>query len=445
MGEKKDSLEEQIKYMADKFLKDAKDKEVFVVSHFDTDGISSATIMIKTLKRLDLKFSVRIIKSLEEQFIFDLPKNKLILFLDLASNGMRQIEEVGLKNVFIIDHHEITQEIPKEISIINPMLYGKQKLSSSSLTYLFCKEIDPRNKEFAKLAILGMVGDLLEKEIDKLNNHILEDGEIKRKRGLLIYPSTRPLNRTLEYCSSPFIPGVTGSIQGVLELLREVDLVPKNGKYKSIIELEQEEMERLITAIMLRNPKCKHSEIIGDIFLLKLFNKLEDAREMSAIVNACSRFGEVSTAIQFLMEIPKAKKEAESIHIKYKQFLISGLKFVSETSKVQGKGFVIINAKNQVKDTMIGTIASILSSSSLYEEGTVITTMAYYENKIKVSSRNAGRNGRNVREILANVVEKIGGEVGGHEFAAGCIISQDKEKDFIDLLKKNLEIELVKV
>ena len=99
------------------------------------------------------------------------------------------------------------------------------------------KELDNKNKDLAKMAILGMVGDMLEKEIGKLNNGILEDGEIKRKRGLLIYPSTRPLNRTLEYSSHPFIPGVTGNNEGVTELLRETGIETIKGKYKSIIEL----------------------------------------------------------------------------------------------------------------------------------------------------------------------------------------------------------------
>ena len=438
------SLNEQIKFIAEKFSKESADKEIQVISHFDTDGITSATIMIQTLKKLDKKFSVKIIKSLEEQFISNIPKDKLTIFLDLASGSLNHIEK-HLKNVYIIDHHEITQEIPENINMINPELYDKQKISASSLVYLFCKNIGGENKELAKLAILGMVGDMLEKEIDKLNNNILEDGEIKRKRGLLIYPSTRPLNRTLEFCSNPFIPGVTGDIKGVLELLRDIGLNPIKGKYKTLIELDSEEMEKLVTAIILRNPKAKHKEMIGDIFLIKLFNKLEDARELSAMVNACSRFGEPSTAIQLCMEITSAKKRAELIHAKHKQFIISGLKFASETEKIKGNGFVIINAKDKIKDTITGTIASILSNSSLYEEGTIITTMAYYDDKIKVSSRVVGKNGRNVREILARVVNIIGGEVGGHKFAAGCIISQNKEQEFIEGLKKNLEIEMVKI
>jgi len=445
MEKEGNSLGIEIKLIVEKFLEKSKDKEIQIISHFDTDGITSATIMIQTLKKLDKKFSVKIVKRLEEEFIYNLPKNKLTLFLDLASGSLNHIIKSGLKDVFIIDHHEIIQKVPEEINIINPELNNKQKISSSGLTYLFCKQIDPKNKEFAKLAILGMIGDLMEKSIDKLNNEILNDGEVKRKRGLLIYPSTRPLNRTLEYCSSHYIPGVTGDTKGVLELLREIGLNPINGKYKSLIELDEKEMTKLVTAIMLRNPKVKDKEIIGDIFLIKLFNKLEDARELSAIINGCSRLGESGLAIQFCMENAKAKKRAEFIHVKYKQFLISGLKFSSETEKIQGNGFVIINAKNKIKDTIIGTIASILSNSSLYEEGTIIVTMAYYKDKIKVSARGVGRNGRNVREILNSVIERIGGEVGGHKFAAGCMITQEKEQEFIGSLKKNLEIELVKI
>jgi len=145
------------------------------------------------------------------------------------------------------------------------------------------------------------------------------------------------------------------------------------------------------------------------------------------------------------MELSQAKKRAELIHTRYKQFIISGLKYVSKSEKIQGKGFVIINARENIKDTIIGTIASILSNSSIYEEGTVITTMAYYDDKIKVSSRNVGKSGRNVREILDKVIKEIGGEVGGHKCAAGCMLKQEKEQEFIELLKKNLEIEMIKI
>jgi len=444
MKKRGNNLEEQVASFTKKFLQASKKREVLIISHFDTDGISSASIALKALKKEDIKFSVKILKGLEQDFIKTLPKDQMILFLDLASGNLNELAELNNPEIFIIDHHELPYEKPSEITMINPELDQHQKISASGLTYLFAKQLNPSNKELAKLATLGMVGDMLEKEIDKLNHDILKDSEIKRKKGILIYPSTRPLNRTLEYSSNPYIPGVTGEIKGVLELLRECGLTPKNGKYKSILELTSEEMSKVVTSIMLRT--SKNEELVGDIFLIKHFNKLEDARELSAKINACSRMGDPSTALMLCMEIPKARKKAESIHVKYRQNILSGLNYIKDNSKIEGRQFVIINAKDQVKDTIIGTLASILSNSLTYEKGTAITTMAYQQNKIKISARNVGREGRNVRQILSKVIKEIGGgEVGGHEHAAGCLISKDQEQTFTECLKRNLEVETIKV
>jgi hypothetical protein len=173
------------------------------------------------------------------------------------------------------------------------------------------------------------------------------------------------------------------------------------------LELSEEEIEKLVTAIMLRNPQTKNNEIIGNIYLIKFYNKLEDARDLSARINACSRSGNSNIALQFCMEIPSAKKRAESIHVKYRQHIVSALRYVEETEKIEGKQYTIINAKENIKETMIGTIASIISNSKLYKEGTIVIGMAYSNNgKIKVSARNVGRQGRNVREVLTNITPK---------------------------------------
>ena len=192
------------------------------------------------------------------------------------------------------------------------------------------------------------------------------------------------------------------------------------------------------------------SEFIGNLFLVKFFNRLEDARELSALINACSRMGESNTALLLCMGNETAKKNAEGIYIKYKQSLIAALNQINVNPKIQGKQYVIMNAQDKIQDTIIGTVASILSMSALYDEGTVIITMAYNKDKIKVSSRICGRektkeDPRNLKEIMDGIIELIGGESGGHKFAAGCVINKDKEEAFIDLVKKKLDIEVVKV
>jgi len=439
-------LELELKNFKKDFLESIKNRPLQIITHFDTDGITSGAIMIKALKRLDKAFNIRIVKNLTREIIQELPKDKVTLFLDLASGSLEELGKSGIEKIFIVDHHQVTEKIPDNVKIVNPELWEKEKISGAGMTYLFCKEIDSKNKESAKLAVIGTIGDCLEKELDSINHGILEDSEIKRKKGLMIYPATRPINRVLEYSSDPYIPGVTGNYKGITELLREAGLTPEGGKYKSIIELDEKESRNLITGILLRNPEIKNKELLGELFLIKFYNKLEDARELSAKINACSRNGNSDVALRFCLEDSKAKKEAESIHVKYKQQLLSGIKYAQEEAeKINGKGYLILNAKDKIKDTIIGTVTSILSHSPKYDQETIIIGMAYDKEKLKISGRSVGRKGRNIREVLSNSVVQFNAEVGGHEFAAGATINKEYEEEFITALKKTLDLEVVKI
>lgn len=421
------------------------ESKIRIISHYDADGITSAAIFARAMQRWGKKFTLQVVKGLEEEFIRNLPENEILIFLDLASGSLDYLSNKKNK-VFIFDHHEITQRIPENVTLINPLLQNHEQMSGAGIVYLTAKTLSEKNKDLAHLAIIGMVGDVMEKNLGKIYDEILKDSDTTIKKGLLIYPSTRPLDKALEYSSNPYIPGVTGSYKGVIEVLKEANIPKINGRYKALYELTEEEMGSLITAIMLKHlGKENHSNLIGNLFLVKFFNKLEDARELSALINACSRMDFPSTALGFCLGNKKYKEEAEKIYIEYKQHLVSALKYVSESEKIAGKNYTIINAKNNIKDTIIGTVASIISNSPAYEEGTIIVALAYNEDKIKVSARLAGRNGRNVREVLSKIVLPIGGEVGGHPKAAGCLISREKEEMFINELKKTLEIELVKV
>ena len=437
-----------IKEFVKKFLLYAENKEVVIVSHHDTDGITSAAILAKALKRLDKKFYIKIVKQLEKQTINELgnlDKNKLIILLDLGSGSLSYLGNIQ-SELFIIDHHEIIQEIPKNVNIINPHLYNEEDVSGACLTYLFVKEISKNNKDLSNLAVIGMVGDMLEREVNKINNTLLDDAEVIIKKGLLLYPATRPLHKTLEFATGIFIPGVTGSPRGAINLLKDAGIVGNGYNYKSLIELNNEEMSKLITCILLRLPRRdSHENLIGNIYLIKLFNRLEDAREISAMINACGRLECGEVALALCMGSKKAKSIAESIYAKYKQHIVSALGYVSKSQNLSGSEYIIINAKDEIKDTIIGTVASILSNSQTYEKGTIIIAMAYAQDKIKVSARIVGRNGRNVREILEEVVKCTGGECGGHAAAAGCLINKDKENEFLGLLKKQLELEIVKI
>ncbi len=436
---------DKIKIAIERIKNISEKKPIRIISHFDTDGITSAAIFSRALQRLGKSFSLNITKNLDEEFIKSLPDDHFLIFLDLASGSLKYLKDKKTE-VIILDHHELTQEIPDNVFMINPVLESQEQISSAGICYLFAKSISAQNKDLANLAIIGMVGDVHDQNIGKKYDEIIKDADATMKKGLLIYPSTRPLDRALEYSSSPYIPNVTGSYRGVIELLKEANIPKNNGSYKALYELTNEEMTNLITAIMLKNTgKMDTERLIGNLYLLKFHNRLEDARELSALINACSRIGHPEIALGFCLGNKNSKLKAEKIYIEYKQHLISALKYITEAEKISGKNYTIINAKNNIKDTIIGTVASIISRSPTYSEGTIIIALAYNEDKIKVSARMNGRQGRNVREVLDRVVVPLGGEVGGHPNAAGCIIAKHQELQFIQELQKVLDIELIKI
>ncbi len=436
---------EKIKESIQKIDEVSAGKKIRVVSHFDTDGICSAAIFARAMGRWGKNFSLEIVKSLDSGFVKSLDGEDVLIFLDLGSGSLDYFKEMKNK-IFIFDHHEIVGDVPSNVFMVNSTLLGDEPLSGAAVCYLFARELSAENKDLATLGVVGMVGDLLEKNIGKIFSEVINDSETTIKKGLLIYPSTRPLDRALEWSSNPYIPGVTGKRNGVLELLRDAGINFTDGRYKALYELDEGEMRKLITAVMIRCAGKNDGEgIVGNLFLVKFFNKMEDARELSASINACSRMGYSEVALGFCLGNKSFRERAEKIYVEYKQSLVSALRYVDNLDKISGKGYVIINGQDKIKDTIIGTVASIISFFFFSPEGNVIIALAYNEQGIKVSARLCGKDGRNVREVLSKVVVPLGGEVGGHPRAAGCLIAREKEGEFISEVQKVLDIDVVKI
>jgi len=452
------NLEEAIKRAVELFLEEIeKDKFIEIVSHFDTDGVTAAAIMTQTLKRLDKKFRINIVKQLDNEYIDELKKRNIdmLMFLDLGSAFIDSLKDIQCP-IFILDHHEMhsiaESDMPSQIVLVNSSNFDEE-LSGAGVSYLFAKSINEKNKDLAKLAVLGMVGDMIDQDINRFNNIILKDAEITIRKGPLIFSATRSLHKALEFSSNVFIPQVTGSSKGVSDLLREAEIkIKDNERYRTLLDLSQEEMSRLVTAIILRRLKTDENpeSIIGNIYILKFFNHQEDARELSAVINSCGRLGHTDLAVAFCLECKKAKESVEEVYNNYKHMIVTALNWINsntKVSKIEGDGYLILNAKKIIDDSIIGTISSIISSSFMYPEGTIIVGLAQRsDKKIKCSMRLCGKKGElNVYEFLGRVCEPLGIDYGGHPNAGGCLFTEDKEHDFIEAIEKELNIRRISV
>lgn len=429
-----------------------------IISHNDCDGISAAAILIIALKKLERNFVVSFVKNLTPDVLKDLTREeyKTVVFLDLGSSSLEQINNVLKdKDVFIFDHHQMQNTIFNGV-FVNPLQYnidGENGISASGISYLLTKIINPKNKENAYLALVGAIGDMQEyKGFSGLNKKILEDAKdsLEIRPGLRIFgSSTRHLHKALEYSTEIYIPGVTGDEKGAINFLQKLDipLQDRNGRYRKLVNLSNEELKTLVSAIILERMKTEKNaeDILGNVYLLKSESDediTKDLREFSTLLNATARLNKSSIGLGVCLNDKSIKEKAYEVLSDYKFEIINALNWFysnKNTNKViETDNLVIINAEEYIRDTMTGTIASIISKSNIYKTGTVIIAMSHtIDGFTKISARISGnKQATNLRSLLETIVQKVGGQTGGHDNAAGALILQEKDDEFIMEAKK---------
>jgi RecJ-like exonuclease len=463
---KMDSYElfkEDIQKVVEEFKKIPKSEVIRVVSHFDADGISSASLIVKLLNNDDRKYSLSIIPNIKKEIVEEFAREsyKYFIFCDIGSGVLSQIEQMfDGKKVFILDHHKPEKLDSKDnIFFVNPHKFGIDggvEVSGSGVVYLFCKAVDKNMEEFAHIALIGAIGDMQERNgFEKLNDEILKTAIAKDKikviRGLRLFGAqTKPLYKVLEYCTDPFIPGVSGSESGSIQFLQQVGINPKKDKgWRKVGHLSKEEMQRLVAGVILKRTGEENPEdVLGNVYILKGEKEespTRDVKEFATLLNACGRMDKASLGIGACLGDVKLKKRAISLMTEYKREIINSLKWFDKNKAGEfisrGEGYVIINAQDKIRPTIIGTLASILVKSNNIDDKFVMSMAQMIDGTTKVSLRMRGNNKDiDLRQIVMDITKDIPGcEAGGHANAAGALIPIEMEAEFIEKAKIVLE------
>ncbi|MBS3108317.1 DHH family phosphoesterase [Candidatus Woesearchaeota archaeon] len=430
------------------------DKPIRIISHLDCDGLSSAAILTKAFYRMGIKFVLSVVKILDKNILEELAKEQyeIVMFLDIGSSYLKDIEKyLGEKHIFVLDHHLFEEAKTKAIHL-NPHIYDVndyREISGAGIVYFFSKELDENNIDLAYISIIGAIGDVQEKGgFSGLNKMILDDavssGKLGISNGLRLFGiQTRPLHKVLEYSIEPYIPGVTGNEDGAISFLREneIEIRDKNNNYRKMINLNEEELKKLVTGIILRRLGSEENpeDIFGNVYNVlseEEGNVMRDAREFSTLLNCCGRLGKPGLGIASFFGNKEIREEAIELLNVYKKEIINSLDWFYKNRKtrfiIERQGYVIINAEDNIKDTLIGTLTSIISKSNVYDDGTILISMAHSIDETKISARIAGRKEIDLRTILQKTISKLGNYlVGGHKTACGGLIPQEKEFEFI--------------
>lgn len=432
-----------------------------LISHLDADGITASAVILNLLNNENRKHSISILQQLDNETAMKLSKEsyRYYIFTDLGSGQLSDIAEYFKdKEVIILDHHDSEKiELPANITHVNPHLFGidgSKEISGAGVVYLFSCAANPKTEELAHLAIIGAIGDIQDEGgFLHLNKKILEKAIDKKRieisKGLRIFGrQTRPLHKVLEYSTDPFIPGVSGSESGAIQFLNELGIDPKKGNdWKKIIDLDEDETKRLVTGIIMKRiDETNPEDVLADIYTLtgEKNGPTRDAKEFATLLNACGRMGRASAGIGLCLGYKKDKQMAMQTLADYKKEIMSAMDWYENNKDkvIKGDKFIIINAKDEIPSTIIGTVASIISKSNLMDKDTYIMSLARTDKKTtKISLRISGVRKGNIdlREIIMKIVAKAGGEAGGHSYAAGAVISSDNEENFIAAAKEILE------
>ena len=444
----------------DIFSKWDKSENIQVISHLDADGISACAILIKALDRDNRKHTISILPQLTREKVEELAKqdSKYVIFADLGSGQLEDIAELMKdKQILILDHHEPDEVEAENITHINPHLHeinGSKEVSGSGVVYFFARALNKKNEDLAYIAVLGAIGDVQEDQgFMKLNQEILDTavskGKMTVEKGLRLFGiNTRPLHKVLEYSSDPFIPGVSGSESGAIQFLHQLGIEAKDGnKWKKLVNLDDEEKQRLVAGIIMKRfGESNPEDVLGNIYTLPDEDNespMKNAKEFATLLNACGRMEKASFGIGACLGIEKDKKKALDTLMDYKKQIVGAINWYHDHKErmEQGDGFMILNAKEEVPATMIGTLASIISKSNDIKEGTYILSVARNKDGMsKASLRISGMRNDDVdlREVVKDIVAKSGGEAGGHKHAAGALVEVEKEEEFLKAAKEVL-------
>ncbi len=437
-------------------------REVTIISHIDADGIASEAILREALSRAEVPSRSVFLRQLEPLMIHLIPRDGSIkLFSDLGAGQQQLLEEhrFGEDEVVIIDHH-IGQ--PGSLSYLqaNGIVYGHVKMSAAGIAYLVAKDIDGRNCDLAKLAVIGNVGDMMAREDGKLvgpAGKIVEDGVAhgnieRRPHDLNIFGiSTRPLHICLSYCDDPFIPGVSNNPQGALRFLSRLGIRMKNERKQWLVwdDLSLEERRTVTSALVqqLIASRGQVDRLLSESYLFpgeRERTPLRNAQEFATFLNACGRWARPEVGSEICRgDRGVSYREAEHLLTNHRAVIRGLLTHILDHGVTELSRLQHIHVHSLYPDTVVGIGAGMALSKLNWKKPIMIMCSLPEDPCLtKVSMRateQVAKAGIDLQLALSIAAAAVGGAGGGHQIAAGAFIPAEAEPRFIAHVNRLLE------
>ncbi len=444
-----------------------KGSQIFVLTHFDCDGLASAGILGAALNRLDASIHMRAVDSLDEKALDQAPVDvaDLVIFADMGSGMLELLSSKIGKKAVVLDHHQPVGEL-KEVTHVNPHVFGfdgAREISGAGVAYLVARAMDARNSDLSALGVIGALGDMQDRgekrSLHGLNLIIAEDGEragsLKLDTDLVLYGrETRPIHKALAYTSNPFLPGLSSQEDQCLALVTSAGITVKHDeRWRTLADLSGEEKKSLLSAIIQAVSSKGIAgkvalNLIGTVYTLPKEERgmpTRDAREFSSLLNACGRMNRQGLAISICLgERGSAMDEGQEVLAEYRKTIAQYMSWVTETpDRVEElESSYVVHGEGTIEENMTGSISTILVSSGIFDPMKAVLVLARTsEGHLKISARGTEQlviSGVNLGKIMQELASKCGGSGGGHDIAAGGDVPAHSERQFLEELDREL-------
>lgn len=460
------SLEESLSFFHDKIFDCIKSgNSISVITHIDCDGLTSGSIIAKSLIRAGARCTVRTSKELNKNIIKSVKKEDrdFQVITDLGGGFAKDLDEAFGENWFVLDHHQITENEMENPRVINAWKYGIDggtEICAGGIAYLAANALDEKNVDLSAIAVISALGDRQDQgEKKSLLGKNFEIANIAKDKGLLdvdldllvVGRETRPISDALAFTSQPFIEGLTWNRDACLSLLNSTGIKLKEGsRWRVPAELSEDEKRILIETITKftagKNATEIMSELIGYTYTFPREDRrsfLRDCREFSTMLNSCGRISKSGVGIAICMgDRNRMLREGENILTEYRKLIRNYMNILSnERWRIsESETCVMVNGEGVVPETMTGTISSLMAGAPKNAGKIVILRTNSEENTIKFSSRKSFscKSTVNLSDLMRIGAEKFDGVGGGHDAAAGAKITKDKLDEFLDYLETNV-------
>jgi len=295
-----------------------------------------------------------------------------------------------------------------------------------------------------------------------MNQEIVQDG---KEAGVLhtikdiryFGKETRPLAKLLQYATDPLIPGVSGREDTSIAFLQELQIeLKEKDTWRSWNDLQKEEKRRIISAIIqiLLSKGFGYqvaSRVLGESYLLrneKEGTELHEAKEYATLLNSTARYGQYEVGLQVCLgDRGKWLKEALNLLSGHRHNLVEGLQFARE-EKIQKRTYLqYFHAGDGIRDTIIGIVTNMMLNTEDVDKGLPLIGFAHTENgEVKVSARATQTlvdRGLDLASALTCAAKELHGIGGGHNIAAGATIPKGKEEEFLQVVEREIKLQLV--